>query len=286
MKDAARRPYLGFPRAGFHYGPTLDPQLRRYIELPETVTGIYVQKVNKGGPADLAGLQAGDVITQIDGYTVSNTGQFNHPLYGKTSLVHLFRTAYQVGEVIPLTVFRKGTLLVLKATLDHRSPDEYLVPPFVIDRQPAYRIIGGLVFQELSLSYLREYGKDWARSAPVHLMFYNQNQDYLNGDDREKIVIISQVIPTPYTIGYENLTNLVVSKVNGYPIGKLADLKPALETPVDGFHKIEVDPEPGSPFPGPRRNSSDSRSHRKTLSYSHLVGRLSFLTFWESCLKI
>ena len=152
--------------AGLHYGPTLDPQLRRYIGLPESVTGIYVQKVIMGGPADLAGLQAGDVITRMDGHIVSNTGQYNHPLYGKTSLVHLFRTGFQVGDVIPLTVFRKGTTLTLQATLDHRSPDEYLVPPFIIDRQPAYHIIGGLVFQELSLSYLREYGKDWAHSAP------------------------------------------------------------------------------------------------------------------------
>ena len=251
LKDADHPPYRGFPRAGFHYGPALDPQLRRYIGLPETMSGIYVQKVLKGSPADMAGLRAGDVITRMDQHTVSNTGQFNHPLYGKTSLIHLIRTAYQVGDTIPITVFRDNATLTLNAVLDHRSPDEYRVPPFVIDRQPDYQIIGGLVFQELSLSYLREYGKDWAHSAPIHLIYFNQNQDYLNGDEREKIIIISQVIPTPYSIGYENLSNLVVLKVNGHPIGKLSDLEPALKDPVNGFHRIEVDQTPGIIFLDP-----------------------------------
>jgi hypothetical protein len=245
LQDADQPPYQGFPRAGFRYGPMLDPQLRRYIGLPDTVTGIYVQKVIKGGPADQAGLQAGDVITHMDGNDVSNTGQFNHPLYGKTSLVHLIRTAYQVGDTIPIAVFRNGRTLTVQTALDHRSPDEYLVPPYVFDRQPAYQIVGGLVFQELSLSYLREYGKEWSRSAPIHLLYYSQNQDYLNGDEREKIVLISRVIPTPYTIGYENLNNRVVTRINGRSIGKLADVTTALETPVNGFHKIETDQSPG-----------------------------------------
>ena len=51
LKDAQKPNYQGFPRAGFHYGPMLDPQLRRYIGLPEEISGIYVQKVIKGGPA-------------------------------------------------------------------------------------------------------------------------------------------------------------------------------------------------------------------------------------------
>ncbi len=251
LKDADQGDYKGFPRAGFHYGPLLDPQLRRYIGLSQDVTGIYVQKIIKGGPADMAGLKAGDVITHMGRHPVSNTGQYNHPLYGKTSLVHLIRTTYQVGDSIPLTILRDGQRQTLQARLDHRSPDEYLVPPFIIDRQPDYQIIGGLVFQELSLSYLREYGKDWSRTAPIHLLYFSRIQDYLNGDDREKIVIISRVIPTPYTIGYENLSNLVVSKVNGQSIGKLADLKSALDAPEGGFHKIEVDQNPGILFLDP-----------------------------------
>lgn len=252
LKDALAGDYQGFPLAGFHYGPTLDPQLRRYIKLPDDQTGIYIQEVIKGGPADQAGLQAGDVVTHIGGVAISNTGQYHHPQYGQTSLSHLIRTQHYVGEIVPFQLVRNGKPCSFNIQLDHRRPDEYLVPPYVIDQAPEYLIYGGFVFQELSVSYLREYGKDWSTRAPIHLLYYNQNQDYLNGDQREKIVIISGVIPTSYTIGYEDLSELVVQNVNGQPIGKLADVSLAFKTPLNGFHKIETEQQPKIIFLDPK----------------------------------
>jgi S1-C subfamily serine protease len=256
LTDAGDGHYLGFPRAGFHYGPTMDPQLRRYIDLKEGQSGIYVQKVIKGGPADRAGLRAGDVIARVGDFNISNTGQYEHPLYGKTSLIHLVRTTYYVGDSIPVQVYRNGHTLDLAITATHRRPDQYLIPPYIIDKPPEYLIVGGLVFEELSVSYLLEYGKDWASQAPIDLVYYQQNQEYLNGDQRdqrEKIVILSDVIPTPFSIGYEDLNDLVVLRVNGRRIGKLADVRSALKKPVEGFHRIEVEQDPGLLFLDPKQ---------------------------------
>ena len=244
LEDAQDGSYQGFPLVGFMYGDTLDPQLRRYIGLPGNLGGIYVQRVIKGGPADQAGVQVGDVVTRMGDFSVSNTGQYDDPLYGRTSLVHLIRTAFHVGQSIPMAVFRGGKIISLKIKLDHRSPDEFLVRPYIIDRPADYLIVGGMVIQELSLSYLREYGKDWNSRAPIHLLYYNQNQDYLNGDGRNKIVIITGVIPTPYTIGYENLSDLVIQKINNMEIHKLADVVQALRRPINGFHKFETEQHP------------------------------------------
>ena len=58
-------------------------------------------------------------------------------------------------------------------------------------------------------------------------------------------MIITRVIPTPFTIGYENLNNLVVLSVNDSTIGKLSDVTEALSSPVDGYHKIEIEQNPG-----------------------------------------
>jgi S1-C subfamily serine protease len=256
LEDARGVTYQGFPLAGFRYGPTLDPQLRRYISLPDDRSGIYIQKVIKGGPSGRAGLKAGDVVTHIAGIDISNTGQFDHPIYGQTSLSHLIRTQHFVDDTVKMRIVRNGEAMTLDVQLDHRQPYEYLVPPYIIDQAPRHQIVGGLVFQELSMSYLREYGKNWHSRAPVHLLYYNQNQDYLNGDKREKIVIISGIIPTSYTIGYEQLANLVVSKINGNPIGKLADIMPALDHPLDGFHKIEVEQHPNVIFLDPEELES------------------------------
>jgi len=244
IKDAAQAGYEGFPTAGFLYGAMQDPQLRRYIRLPENLTGVYVQKVLKGSPAYAAGLRAGDVITRMGSVTVSNTGQYQHPDYGQTSLAHLIRTEYYVGQEMPTEIFRDGRQMTLSIVLDHRGPDRFLVPPYLFDRRPDYLILGGLVLVELSIPYLQEYGNEWLTSAPVDLLYYHQNQDYLDGDQREKIVLISDVIPTPDSIGYESLSDLELLAVNDKPIGKLSDIPAALAYPINGFHTFAVKQHP------------------------------------------
>lgn len=240
LEDARNLPYQGFPMAAFNFGPLLDPQLRRFVGLPDHLAGIYVRKVRKGGPADRAGLRAGDAVLKIGDFALSNTGTYDHPQYGQTSLIHLVRTHYQVGDDVAFQVFRDGEILPLTMVLDRRGPEEYLVPPYVVDRPPAHLIVGGLVLQELTTSYLREYGADWLVNAPIHLLYYQQNQDHIDDLERQKIVILSSVIPTPYTIGYEKLSNLEVIRINGRPIGKLGDVPRALASPDRGFHRIEL----------------------------------------------
>ena len=52
-------------------------------------------------------------------------------------------------------------------------------------------------------------------------------------------------MPTQNTVGYENLENLVVSKINGVPIKRLDDVARAVASPENGFHKIEFEDDPG-----------------------------------------
>ena len=52
------------------------------------------------------------------------------------------------------------------------------------------------------------------------------------------------MLPTPNTLGYEDLEHLVVSKVNGVPIKSLDDLAKAVNSPKDGFDKIEFEEDP------------------------------------------
>jgi hypothetical protein len=57
-------------------------------------------------------------------------------------------------------------------------------------------------------------------------------------------VILSQVLPTQDTIGYEDLNALVVTKINDIPLTSFADVPKALEHPVNGFDKIEFEENP------------------------------------------
>ena len=96
--------------------------------------------------------------------------------------------------------------------------------------------MGGLVFQPLSDPYLRSWGADWRRRAPFRLNYYNFQSPT---KERTGLVLLSQVLPDPYNLGYQEDRFLVVNKVNGAKISKLADLEAALKKPQNGFHVVE-----------------------------------------------
>ncbi|MCB1221283.1 MAG: trypsin-like peptidase domain-containing protein [Planctomycetales bacterium] len=60
--------------------------------------GVYISGIVKGGPADKAGLAAGDVITEFNGEPVSDANQ----------LITMI-SEHEVGERVKLTVSRNGT---------------------------------------------------------------------------------------------------------------------------------------------------------------------------------
>jgi S1-C subfamily serine protease len=247
LKEAAKKEYHGFPLSGIEIVNMLDPQLRRYMKLPEGREGVYIQNVVGTRPGAKSGLKAGDIILEIAGQKIDNRGNYAHPVFGRISMAHLIRTEHYVGDIVPFKLWREGAETEVKVTMDHRPSRDYLVPPYIVDQQPRYLIVGGLVMQELSLPYLLAFGGaggSWTTSAPQNLMYYHENQDSLKDEKRGKIVFIVGMIPTNYTIGYEGLGNSVVAKVNGKHIGKLEDVEEALQSPQKGFHKIEIEKDP------------------------------------------
>ena len=90
----------------------------------------------------------------------------------------------------------------------------------------------GLIFEELSRQYLKEWGGDWQKQAPQRLVYLDRYQSTMIPQGRRRIVILSQVLPTASNIGYEDLKYLVVTNVNGTAINSLEDLPKALEKPL------------------------------------------------------
>ena len=106
-------------------------------------------------------------------------------------------------------------------------------------------MLGGLVLQELSRQYLKEWGADWPKKAPQRFVYMDQFQSDLYPEGHKKVVFLSQVLPSATTLGYERqLDGLVITKINGITINNLADVETALKSPVDGFHKIEFNENP------------------------------------------
>ncbi len=245
LTDAAKPPYKGFPRSGIAIAQTRDPQFRRFIGLNGgTSGGIYVTDVLRGGAAEAAGIEKGDVIFKIDGHAVDQDGNYKDPDYGKISVTHLFSTKHFDGETVKATLFRKGETKEFELKLAHRPVESYVIEPYVIDRAPKFYVLGGLILGELSRQYLREFGNDWVKKAPEQFVYFDRQQNELFKEGPKKLVFLNRVLPSDLTVGYEDLAQLIVKKINGVELQSLGDVPGALTKAVDGLHKIEFDGEP------------------------------------------
>ena len=242
----AKGGYSGFPRVGMGRAALRDPQLRKYAGLSNGEGGVYVTDVEPGGPADQAGICVGDVLMDIGTSAIDRDGNYIDPHYGKVSMGHLVSCEHFEGEKVPFKLLRQGKEIRCLVTLTHPDPSASIIEPYTLDKAPRYYILGGLVFQELSRQFLKEWGPEWISKAPERFLYYDFYQrELFKGDPRQRIVILSNVLPTPCTVGYEELNCLVVTKVNGVALKSLADLESALAKPVEGFHRIQVQGTPG-----------------------------------------
>jgi PDZ domain len=79
-------------------------------------------------------------------------------------------------------------------------------------------------------------------------------------------VFLTQILPTEDTVGYEQLSNLVVTKLNGREIRSLDDFAEAAKNPLAGYHKVEFEEDPHEIYLDARQVEEDGAQLQKTYS--------------------
>ena len=237
--------YEGFPQAAFSLSSLKDPQQKRFFGVSEADVGVYIENVRPGGPAHQAGLKVEDVLLAIDEFAVDTSGQYEDPDYGKLSIAHLTTTRSFSRDIRIFKVLRNRKKESISIKLEPLRNNYYPIPPYIVDQAPKYIVIGGLVFQELSTQYLKEWGSSWRTTCPQNLLHYQRKQwDLLTPGN--KVVFLSQVLPSQLNNGYGDLRYLVVSEMNRIKVLSIEDLVMAIENPVDGFHEVKFEKAPNT----------------------------------------
>jgi S1-C subfamily serine protease len=103
-KGRIERPYLGL---GMHAVP-LQESLRARLNLKNSA-GLLVVHVEPDGSADQAGLLLGDVLTELEGKPVTDTGEVQSVLHSA-----------KVGSIVQAGLIRAGTLITVRVKLAAR----------------------------------------------------------------------------------------------------------------------------------------------------------------------
>jgi hypothetical protein len=251
LKEASRPGFHGLARAGIIWAPLRGATLREWFGLTKEQGGVAMAP-ERNGPAMKAGLRKGDVILGFAGKPIDAEGNYEDPVLGKTCFGNLASMEAAPGDRIKVSYFRPdgaghGTTGTVTVTLEGRNPEGEISPSLIEGKSVPYLFYGGLLLQELSRPYLREWGNNWPSEAPQHLVALDVFQKEESGD-RKRYVILSGLLPSEQTLGAERLVNRVVERINGLPIKSLEDAAAARKHPAGGFHRIDLDGGTGPVF--------------------------------------
>jgi len=220
----------------FYWQPAANPASLARLKLAGDPRGVIVIQVPDRPDGGEQVLKPLDIILQIDGFDIDIQGDYEDPEYGHLMLENLSTRSKWAGDEVKMKIWRDGKPFDITYRLPKYDYSTSLVPMATYDREPEYLMVGGLVFQPLTDSYLQSWGNDWKRRAPFRLTYYRTESP---DKDRPSLVLLSQVLPDPYNIGYQDQRWLVVDKINGQRVSRLPELRAALDKPVNGFHVIE-----------------------------------------------
>lgn len=235
------RGYRAFPVFGVKWQVNEDRALAAWLGQAGPPAGIVIRQV-PWGSSGCGSLQPLDILLAVDGLPIDANGFVTHPSFGRVGFAQILIERHVAGESVPIRVLRKGAEISLPMTLRDYPLSVDLIPARRWNEPPPYAIVGGLVFRELDGEYLRSWGGDWFKDAPLRLTTMFSLRAEAQTPERRRIVILTGVLPSSFNIGYQDLEEIAVSSVNGRTVESMDDLVGALGVPVDGLDTIAFEP--------------------------------------------
>jgi len=237
LKDITDGRYDGFPELGILFQKMENPDLREKFKMTTRQSGVLIADMLIDSPARNV-LQLNDVLMSIDNIQIENDGSIEFRPGERTSLNYLVQRKF-INDWINLSILRNGEVKNLKIRLTVTMNSTRLVPFEQYDTAPTYYITGGLVFAPLTKNYLLEWGSQWFFSAPSKLLYFYQNG--IRTAEKREIILLTKVLADEINLGYHDMDNAVIEKVNGIKIAGMEDLVKAVEENKETFHVFEDD---------------------------------------------
>lgn len=234
LKDIADGQYHGFPDSGINIVPLHNPAFRSFLKLPNG-EGARIDRTFEPFPETRKLIRENDVLLEIDGSKVGSDGMILFK--GNRVQATVLFDAAQHGESVPIKIWREGAELQIDLPVYVNNEDRISGRQF--NAPPPYLMIGGLIFTELSLDFLRSLGRDNRNTSAelLYELFYRNFQD--EDASRAKPILLASQLKHPGNIDFRIPLRSILTHLNDQPIHSMNDLKAALENPRDGFHRFK-----------------------------------------------
>jgi S1-C subfamily serine protease len=234
LKDVEDGRYHGIPTAGIRIVPLQNPAYRRRLGLEDDRLGARVDSLMPI-PSTEKVLRPEDVLLQVGEYPIGSDGTVmfeGNRVFGSAA----FQTA-QHSESLSLRVWREGQAIDLSLPMFVFDGDRLLGSQY--DVLPRYYVHGGLVFTPLSQEYLRAIGRDGQNAEILYELYYRRHESPQTA--RAEPVVLASVLPHPVNANLK-AGRVMVDRINGVRIEKLADVARAFEAATNTHHLLEFLP--------------------------------------------
>ncbi len=218
LKDVSDGHYDRYMDLSIGTFPTPNKAMRKALALGEDDRGVLVTNVFSAGvAADI--LKPGDVILAIDGLSVASDGFVD--LEGERVLMAEVAERKFLGDVAKFTVLRDGKQL--DADVKFTSAWPFNIQANRYDEQPAYVLLGGLLFQPLSRNLMTAYNFQNPRIEYFFEHFITK-EIYEN---RPEIIILTSILADPLNTYLGEFREQIVDEINDKKIKTLKDVAAA-----------------------------------------------------------
>jgi len=230
--------YPGFGRLGINYQYNKGRAQSAYYGQKGKPTGIRINTCLRDSSAE-GHLLPDDLLLELDGHAIDALGDYVHPRYGPMDVRLIPTEGHYAGDILPAKVLRNKQETAIEIPLKNMPPSISLIPEARPDQPPPYLVAGGFIFRELDVPYLQAWGDKWEENIPSFLRcLYEMDGESLMPEKR-RLIILADVFPDEYNLGYHDMAQNIVKTVNGYPVDSIRKMEEAFQHPQNGFHVIE-----------------------------------------------
>lgn len=206
-----RRPFLGIvPVSG-------SEALAEYLGNPAP-GGVYVVETYKKSLLENAGVRTGDMIYEIDGYTVDVYGEMSVPWSEDKITISDYVSRLKLGQQVTIILYRQGQ----KKTISVKFGFAELLPVHMIypDYEGIdYEVIAGMVLTPVTLNHVAAL----ATHMPS-LLKYTETKEQL-----EPALLLTHLFPDSQAHRSRAMgIGFIITEVNGKEVKTLKDLRSAL----------------------------------------------------------
>lgn len=221
--------YEGAPGLGLQWSKLESPSHRRMLGLEKNSQGILIKKIFKGSPFEGA-LKINDVLLKLDNKPIEYDGTIEFRKNEKTDFAYVNQQKKH-GDTITYEIVRDKKKQTGQVKLNSKNIKYSIVKDVTLETAPSYLVYGGLLFEPLTNNYMTV-------TQGVLASVYEKEDKF---KDYSELAVLVRVLPFDVNLGYTDIENVVIIKVNGQKYKDFKDFVKKVESVKSEFIIFETD---------------------------------------------